>query len=724
MIRYIPELKAFLLQGNDYSYVMYVGEAGFLQQLYFGAKINENDVAFLTKYYGDAVCPKVTDFNIDLTHDLVPSECGFYARGDYKEPTVIARRADGSSMSRFRFLDYEINDGVMSVPEMPHAHTGGETLSITLKDDLSPIVLKLNYTVWNDANVLARNVEIINEDSEEVALTKAFSFALDLPAGAYDTLCLVGRWAAERAPDRENLGYGIKRFQSMRGISSHEMNPFLGILEPNCSEHTGKCYGIQLVYSGSFAITAESFPNKPVRIQGGILDTGFDWRLPAGERFATPQALLCYSESGIGGMSRAYADFIREHIINPRYVYSKRPILVNNWEATYFNFNNEKLYPIIDEAANLGIDTFVLDDGWFGKRDNDDSGLGDWYVNTKKLQGGLKPIIDRCKSNGLKFGLWFEPEMISEDSDLYRAHPDWVVGKIGNEPSRSRNQLVLDMTRTEVVDYVFEAVSNILSENDISYVKWDMNRSVTDAYSTGRAAKNQGEFYHRYTLGVYELADRLTNAFPNVFFEGCASGGARFDAGMLYYFPQIWTSDDTDAFERAKIQWGTATCYPQSAMSCHVSACPNHQTQRVTPLHTRGVIASLGATGYELDLSKMSDAEKQEVKKQVEEYEKIADLILRGDSYRLCDPFAENYFCQMIVSKDKNTAYVCGERIHSVPCDYDNRVRLIGLDESKTYHIEELNVVASGKALAGAGVLLPRLSDYGAWSWHIKSVNS
>lgn len=722
MIHYLSEQRAFLLQGKDYSYVMYVGEADFLQQVYYGAKITEKDIPFLINCYGVPVSPKTSDFNIDQAHEFAPAECGFYARGDYKEPTVIIRRADGAAMSRFRYVSYEIVSGVADVPGMPHAHTGGQTLSILLKDDFSLVTIKLNYTVWDDSNVLARNLEILNGEAEDVTLEKVFSFALDLPAGEYETLSLVGRWAQERVPERENLSHGIRRFQSLRGISSHEMNPFIGILKPGCGEHSGQCYGVQLAYSGSFAITAESFPNKPVRVQGGIVDVGFDWRLSCGLSFATPQVLLCYSQGGIGDMSRSYADFIRDHIVTPKYAHAKRPIVANNWEATYFNFNNEKLFPIIDEAARLGIDTFVLDDGWFGKRDNDDSGLGDWFVNTEKLKGGLHTVIDRCHERGLKFGLWFEPEMVSEDSDLYRAHPDWAVGKLGNEPSRGRNQLVLDMTRKEVVDYVYESVKKVLSENDIGYVKWDMNRGVTEAYSCAANAKDQGGFYHRFVMGVYDLAERLTRSFPNVFFEGCASGGGRFDAGMLYYFPQIWTSDDTDAFERAKIQWGTATCYPQSSMSCHVSACPNHQTQRVTPLHTRGVIASLGPTGYELDLSVLSDKEKEEIAKQVLHYREISDLIINGDSYRLCDPFSENYFCQMIVSKDKQHAYVCGERIHGVPCDYDNRVQLIGLDPDKIYYVRELDVTASGKILAQAGLLLPRLPDFGAWAWHIDAV--
>lgn len=723
MIIYNSDLRAFLLQGKDVSYVMYVGEAGFLQHLYFGAKLSEADLPFLVAYHGDATCPRSRDFNIDQAHEYTMNECGFYARGDYREPTVIVRRSDGAAMSRLRYVGYKVADGTAVLEGLPCARNGGQTLTITLADDFSSVTFRLNYTVWDDSNVIARNLEIVNGEQLPVNIEKAFGFALDLPAGEYKTLCLAGRWAQERIPQIEDIGHGIRRFQSMRGISSHEMNPFVGILKHDATENKGECYGVQLVYSGSFAITTERFDNKPLRVQGGICDVGFNWKLDGGKSFVTPQTLLCYSDCGIGGMSRTYADFIRDHIVNPHFARSKRPVVVNNWEATYFDFNTDKLFAIIDKAATLGVDTFVLDDGWFGKRDNDNSGLGDWFVNTTKLKGGLKPVIDRCKQNGLKFGLWFEPEMVSEDSDLYRAHPDWAVGKAGNQPSRSRNQLVLDLTRTEVVDYVFGAVSKVLAGSDISYVKWDMNRGVTDAYSPGLASDEQGEFYHRYMLGVYDLADRLTKAFPDVFFEGCASGGGRFDAGMLYYFPQIWTSDDTDAYERTRVQWGTATCYPQSAMSCHVSACPNHQTRRVTPLHTRGVVASLGPTGYELDPTKLTDEEVAEVASQIRDYERVADLILKGDSYRLCSPFSGNYFAQMIVSKDKKQAYVCGVRIHGVPCDYDNFVALTGLSEGLTYRVEELDITASGKALTTIGVRLPRLPDFGAWTWHIVAVD-
>ena len=724
MIHYNSENKSFLLSGKNYSYAMFINRTGFLQHLYYGRKIEESDLAYLIKTHGAAAEPNPEDINMDMTTDWMPSECGSFGRGDFRPATVIVRRKDGAAMSRFQYRSHKIVKGAPVLAGMPFARKADQTLTITLKDNFSATEIDLNYSVSEDSDILVRNAVIRNAGKERAELVKAYSFCTELPdtCGSYRAMRLAGSWAAERKPIITPLAEGTLRIESTRGYSSHNMNPFLAVLSEGCMEDTGDCYGFNLLYSGSFAITADVSHNKSVRIQGGINDYLFGWALNGGEEFVTPQAALCYSDGGSGGMSRAYHDFFREYIINPDYVNKHRPIVVNNWEATYFNFDDEKLFAIIDEAAKLGVDTFVLDDGWFGKRDDDKSGLGDWFVNEQKLKGGLKAVIDRCKQNGLKFGLWFEPEMVSEDSDLFRVHPDWAIKKEGVTPCRGRNQLVLDFSRKEVVDYVYETVSKVLRENDISYVKWDKNRDITENYSLSLPADRQGEFLHRYTLGFYDLAERLTSSFSDVFFEGCAGGGGRFDGGALYYFPQIWTSDDTDGLERTKIQWGTSMCYPVSAMSCHVSVCPNHQTQRITPFKTRGAIASLGAFGYELDLSKLSGEEKELVKEQIKNYKQIDDLVLQGDLYRLSDPFTSNYFCEMLVSKDKTKAYVVGERFRGDPCDHDRLLKLKGLDENKTYKITELNVTASGAALMGAGLFYPRLPDCGSWTWHIEEV--
>jgi len=724
MIKFVSKTKSFILSGKNYSYAMFVNGAGYLQHLYYGKKIEESDLAFLIKAHGENLAPNPEDINADMVTDIMPSECGSFGRGDYRSATVIIKRNDSAAMSRFKYVKHAIFGGVTKLCGMPCIRKADSTLTVTLKDDFSDIEINLNYSVSEDSDVLVRNAVIRNAGKTACDVAKAFSFCTELPdtCGTYSALRLAGAWASERKPVITELCEGTLRIESTRGYSSHQMNPFMGIMRENCTEMQGECYGFNLIYSGSFAITAEVSSNKSVRVQGGINDYLFGWRLNSGEEFVTPQVALCYSCEGLGGMSRAYHDFFRDYIINPNYVNMRRPIVVNNWEATYFDFDNEKLFAIIDEAAKLGIDTFVLDDGWFGKRNNDKSSLGDWVVNDKKLKGGLKGVIERCKKNGLKFGLWIEPEMISEDSDLYRAHPDWAIKKEGVTPCRGRNQLVLDMTRKEVVDYIFEAISKVLKENDISYVKWDKNRDITENYTNSLPADRQGEFAHRYTLGFYDLAERLTSSFPEVLFEGCAGGGGRFDGGALYYFPQIWTSDDTDALERTKIQWGTSICYPVSTMNCHVSACPNHQTQRLTPFETRGAIASLGATGYELDLTKLTDEEKKQVRAQIVNYKQIDGLILKGDLYRLSDPFTTNYFCEMIVSKDKTKAYIVGERFRGDPCDHDRILKLNGLDENKTYTIIELNVTASGKALMGAGVTYPRLPDCGSWTWRIEEI--
>ena len=731
MIIYNAAHKAFLLGGKNYSYAMYVNRIGLLQNLHFGAKIAESDLAYLTQTIGASGVPEENATNRDLQYNFLPSECGFFGHGDYREPTVLYTRKDGASMSRLKYVSHKIVNGAHEIKGMPHARgenaktgekSGVQTLEITLKDESAAVEITLFYTVYEDCNVLVRSLAIKNAGEELLDIGRAYSFCFELPHlehGGYFALRLGGSWAQERIPEIAPIAHGITKLSTLRGASSHTTNPFMGVLKGDCGEDYGECYGVQLIYSGSFSITAEQTNFVPLRIQGGVSDFNFSWKLKAGETFETPQAALSYSGEGLGGMSRAHADFLRAYVVNPKYAFARRPIIINNWEGTYFDFNNEKLFPMIDEAAKLGLDMFVLDDGWFGARDFDDKGLGDWFVNEQKLAGGLDTIINRCKEKGLRFGLWFEPEMVNENSDLFRAHPEYAAIKPGEIPSRSRNQLILDFSKKEVVDYVYSLMSAILKKHEISYIKWDMNRNFSEYFSQGLPADRQGEYSHRYILGVYDLAERLTKNFPNVMIEGCAGGGGRFDAGMLYYCPQIWTSDDTDAYERAKIQWGTSMCFPLSAMSCHVSVCPNHQTGRITPFNTRGVMASLGATGYELDLSKMSDEEKRLAKEQVEYYKKIEDLVLEGDMYRLSSPFTSNYFCEMLVAKDKSRAYVAIERIKASPNELAAPVFLKGLAPEKTYLIEELGVYASGAALISRGVLLPRGGDYDAWTWHI-----
>lgn len=711
--------KKFLLSGKGFSLAMFVDGQGYLQTLHFGGEINKSDLNFLTAHAGKIQEPPADNVNRENYLDGMPSECPFYGRVDTAEPMLIISRADGGAVSRFKYFSHKIYSGSPEIPDMPHARGGGGTLAVTLKDDFSETFVTLNYTVWDKLGVLVKNCEIENAGETPSTLKRAYSFCTDFTDREFDLMRLWGDWAKERTPERAPLAHGMTKIQAIRGVSSHQLNPFIALLSKDCAEERGECYGYQLIYSGSFALSAERTCKGSTRVMGGINDLNFGWRLNSGEKFITPQVAIAYSDGGLGGMSRAFADFIRERIISPAWVEKSRPVLVNNWEATYFDFGNERLFPIIDGAAELGLDTFVLDDGWFGNRNDAKTGLGDWFVNTKKLQGGLKTVIERCRKKGLKFGLWFEPEMVSEDSDLYRAHPDWAITKEGCEPARMRNQLVLDFTRGEVVDYIYGLIAVILENNEISYVKWDMNRYITECYSAALPADRQGEFMHRYVLGVYSLAARLTENFPDVFFEGCASGGGRFDCGMLYYFPQIWTSDDTDGWERAKIQWGTSLCYPVSSMSCHVSACPNHQTGRSMPFATRGIVASLGATGYELDVSKLTEEEKEQVKEQVKNYKKIASLVLSGDLYRLLNPFSDGYFCEMLVSKDKKRAYVALERSLTLPRDVNRVLRLAGLDGNKLYRVEELGLTASGRALMTAGLVIPKLPDFGGFVWNI-----
>ncbi len=709
MINFVSETKTFFLDGKDFTYAFYIGESGQLRHLYCGKKIAHDDLRYSVTCGASsrmASAPGRNDIPAYRTsYESYPPEITFFGTSDYREATVAVRNHTGDSLLELSYVGYEILDHKPKINGMP-SMDGSETLIIHLKDIYSGFCADLYYTVYDDASVIARRIVYKNGGSEKVRLERAYSFAFSLPSSReYDVISLYGAWAKERRIDRTSLPHGIISIDSKRTASSAVLNPFIALVDRDTTETSGNAFGFSLIYSSSYALKAQKNVDGSAIVLGGVQDFDFGWVLEAGEEFETPEAVIAFSSEGLGGMSRAFHDAFRNHLINKRFVNSPRPLVINNWEATYFNFDNKKLMGIVDAVEGTGIDTLVLDDGWFGKRDNDCSGLGDWVVNEKKLEGGLSTIIDYVHSKGMNFGLWFEPEMVSEDSDLFRTHPDYAIGIPSRPRCYSRNQFMLDITRSDVRDYIVNSVNKILSENKIEYVKWDFNRNVTDSYSIGRDPERQSEFAHRYALGLYDLCERIVEANPDIFFEGCSGGGARFDPAILYYFPQIWTSDDTDAEERTFIQYGTSLVYPLSSMSCHVSICPNHQTGRTTPFSTRADIAHLGATGYELDTTTFTEKDKAEVKKQTEEYRQIQHLILEGDLYRIDDPHKSNFFSEAVVSKDKREAIlVCYRRLGSVNNEI-YRIRVAGLEPTLRYRVPELNLTLSGEVLMSVGVV-------------------
>lgn len=711
--------KTFFLDGKNVTYAFFINNYNYAEHLYFGKKIPHDDLRF-TRAWGRLSCEAYQKGFDPL--NTIPSELAFYGTGDYREPAVLAESEKGDRLSVLLYQGYEILKEKPEIKGMP-SMSGGETLVIYLKDNVSGFSAELYYTVYDDADVIARHTVFKNNSKSDVTLHRAYSFSFGIPTGEYEMLSLYGGWATERHIDRTVLHHGVASIDSKRTSSSATLNPFIGIMTPNSTETCGEVYGFSLVYSSSFVLKAEKTTAGEILVTGGINDFDFSWKLEKNEEFETPEIVIAYSNDGIGGMSREFHDAFRNHLINKRFVNKDRPIVINNWEATYFNFDNEKLMRIVDAAENTGIDTFVLDDGWFGERNDDKRSLGDWYVNTEKLAGGLKTVIDYVHSKGMKFGLWFEPEMISEDSKLYREHPDYAVRVPDYEPCYSRNQFMLDLTREDVRDYIVGSVNKALKENEIEYVKWDYNRNITESYSLGLESTQQKEFAHRYALGLYDICERIVNANPDIFFEGCASGGARFDPAMLYYFPQIWTSDDSDAEERTQIQYGTSVVYPLSSMSCHVSVCPNHQTGRITSMKTRADIAHLGATGYELNIADMEKTELENIKTETEEFKKCSDLILNGDLYRIDDPNTTNYFTVSVVSKDKTRAILITYRRMGRPNSEVKRVKFQGLNEDKKYLIEEKNVIISGASLMNVGMPIkyPR-SDFGTVKFHLKEV--
>ena len=702
----------FQLITDNTEYQMKADKYGVLKHLWYGEKTG-CDMEYLQSYPDVGFSGNIYDAGNDRTYslDTLPLEYACDGVGDYRITGAAAVHSDGSCALDLRYKSYRISKGKYSIKGLPAVYADeseSETLEIVLKDKYSDIEVTLRYGVLPKLDIITRCASAANNTNEPVILTKAASLCLDIPHGEWEWVHFHGRHAMERLTERMPLCHGIQESSSTRGTSSHHQNPTVLLCSPDCTETSGSCIGAALMYSGSFQTKIQLDQMEQVRLVMGINPELFRWELKPSEVFDTPEVIMSYSSNGMEKLSHNFHKVIREHVCRGKYKLAERPVLINNWEATYFDFNEEKILKIAEQAAALGVDMLVLDDGWFGKRNDDCSGLGDWSVNEKKLCGGLGSLAEKIKKMGMKFGLWFEPEMVSEDSELYRKHHEWAIQIPSRKPIRSRYQLVLDMTNPEVREYLFNSISKILRSAGISYVKWDMNRSICDLYTPCLSAEDQGEISHRYVLGLYELLERLTSEFPDVLFEGCSGGGGRFDAGMLYYCPQIWCSDDTDAYERTKIQYGTSFFYPVSAVGSHVSAVPNHQTGRTTPIETRAVTAMAGSFGYELDLNTLSDSEKQEVREQITRFKKYGRLIHNGLYYRLSDPMNDKFAVWEFVSEDKKEVLVNGVIFRTEPNRTQYLIKLRGLLPDADYRLDDSGGVYKGSALMNGGILLPK----------------
>ena len=680
----------FHLYNNEISYIMTVLRNGQMGQLYFGKKVHErDDYSYLIEVRSRPMTSCVFDTDKCFSMEHLKQEYAVFGTTDYRSPATEVLQNNGSRISEFVFHDYRIENGKPSLEGLPATYTESDeeasTLVIGLMDPLTQIRLELFYTIFEKGGIIARSARFINKGKEDVHLTTAMSLCVDLPDSEYDWIQFSGAWARERCPKRRRLEQGIQSVGSMRGNSSHNHNPFVILKRPTADEFQGEAIGFSLIYSGNFLAQAEVDAYNTTRFLMGIHPAGFDWKLSAGTSFQTPEAVMIYTDQGLNRLSQTFHRLYQKRLARGYWRDRERPILINNWEATYFDFTEEKLLQIAGKAKECGVELFVLDDGWFGQRNTEHAGLGDWTANTDKLPSGIAGLSEKIEKMGMMFGLWFEPEMVNKDSDLYREHPDWILQAPGRKPSHGRFQYVLDFSRKEVVDRIYEMMAKLLSEAKISYVKWDMNRSITECRSASLPADRQGEVYHRYILGVYDLYERLTSRFPQVLFESCASGGGRFDPGLLYYAPQGWTSDDTDAVERLKIRYGTSYCYPVSCMESHVSVTPNHQVNRNTPLETRADVAYFGTFGYELDLNRMTDEELNAVKEQVRFMKKYRRLIQYGTFYRLQSPFDNNVAGWMVVSGDRRQAIAGRYKILNGPNQPFERMYLKGLDADTEY---------------------------------------
>ena len=710
-ITYNEQLKIFKLDTANTSYMIgIVDEEQFVGHIYYGAKIRMQDATYLMRTMENPLVPSINNRERCSFLDTFPMEYPGHGAGDYREGCIRVKTKAGHSVVGLQYESYKILDEKPALEGLPSSFAGNEacqTLVLTCKDSILDLEVELLYSVFEKEDIITRSVRVINHSADPIYLTKVYSACVDMDDRDYEWLTLHGSWARERQIERKKLGYGKQSVGSVRGESSHQEHPFIAWMDPDTTQTQGDVYAMHFVYSGNFQAQIEKSQFESIRVTMGINAEDFCWKLKQGQCFTAPEVVLTFSSEGMGNMTRNLHDFYRDHMIRSKYTHIKRPILINNWEATYFDFNTEKLLSIAKRASELGIEMLVMDDGWFGNRCDDNRALGDWFVNEEKLKGGLEYLVDEVNKLGMKFGIWFEPEMISPDSDLYRAHPDYAIAIPGREPSLCRNQYVLDLTRKEVRDYAYECVAKILRSANIEYVKWDMNRQLSDIGSLELPADQMGELYHRYVLAVYEMQERMMTEFPHLLLENCSGGGARFDPGMLYYSPQIWCSDDTDAIERLKIQEGTALIYPLSTMGAHVSDCPNHTVGRVTPFETRGYVALAGTFGYELDVTKIPESDREQIPAQVAMYHKYNDLVREGDYYRIAS-YAENHYfdCYGVVSKDKKEALYTYVQVLNRPNYHSRRIYLKGLAAEKYYAIEGEDGTWSGEQLMNAGLLV------------------
>ena len=726
-IIYNQDNNTFILNSNNTSYILKVLDSGHLAHLYWGRRLRSTNLDYVIRSRNWGSFLANTDNKENFMLEAIPQEYPGYGATDLRSPAVELQFSDGTSATDFRYVSHKIYEGKNKLEGLPATYTENDeeatTLEIVLKDTLKPVEIVLTYSIFKEFDAITRNVKVRNMGQEDIKILRVLSANVDFNDDNFDMIQLSGSWARERHFVRQPLRSGSQSIESRRGSSSHAQNPFMALARKDTTETKGDIYGFSFVYSGNFLANVEVDMFYNSRAQIGINPFDFSWLLKENEEFQSPEAVLVYSPNGVTGMSHIYHNLYGKRLARGEHRDKVRPILINNWEATYFDFNETSIKNIAKEASNLGMELFVLDDGWFGKRNNDDCSLGDWFVNEDKIKGGLGKLSKEINDMGLQFGLWFEPEMVCPVSELYEKHPDWCIHIPGRTRSEARMQLILDLSRDDVCDYIIETLSKVLSSASISYVKWDMNRNMTEIGSAKLPPERQRELPHRYMLGLYRIMEELTTAFPHILFESCSGGGGRFDPGMLYYMPQTWTSDNTDAIERLKIQYGTSLVYPNVSMGCHVSAIPNHQVHRMTPLNTRGVVAMSGNFGYELDITKLSDEEKEMIKEQIKNYKEIRETIQFGDYYRLSSPFESNDVAWMFVSKDKKEVVVSFVRQSALPHPKFESLKLVGLEEDASYEIVGEDAVFFGDELMYVGLNVPELvGDYAAKMWVLRKV--